>query len=80
MYDLVPGKKLCRKCKSSLDNFIEIQNEQKQDPDYVEEVESSAICSKSLNDSLISLNCSHPKAVRREQTVQYGKRKFREAI
>ena len=36
-HDLVPGKKICRKCKGELDNVFDMQMENRKDPDYVDE-------------------------------------------
>ena len=57
-HDLVPGKKICRKCKGELDNVFDMQMKNRKDPDYVDE-ESKFDCSVlSLNTSLTSLQCS----------------------
>ena len=50
--------------------------ENRKDPDYVDE-ESKIDCSVlSLNTSLVSLDCSPLKAVRKEKAERYGKRKL----
>ena len=66
-HDLVPRKKLCRKCKGKLDNVFDVEMENRKDPDYVDE-ESKIDCSLlSLNTSLVSLERSPLKAVRKER-------------
>ena len=56
-----------------------MEMENRKDQDYVAE-ESKIDCSVlSLNTSLVSLECSPLKSVRKERAKRYGKRKYKEA-
>ena len=78
-HDLVPVKKLYRKCKGELGKVFDMEMKNRKDPDYVDE-ESKIDCSVLfLIASLVSLECSPLKAVRKERAERYGKRNYKEA-
>ena len=67
--NLIPGQKLCYRCKKTIDDLSDIpERDDKYDTDddidYDYEVERNVKSAEKLNETLPSIDCSPPKKVR----------------